>query len=248
MARKIGKKAAMVARATALTLVPSTKMVRCSAIIDIVNQPQAVQFSHVDYTEQQLATNNPQASYTQANTFSTKFWGCKQFADLYQYFTMAGFTYQWVPSVAFTWSGTIAMKVTDDPLDNANVTTVNNFINAPSSVITAVYAPSQVTTWRPQQSKKFCYGNTAIDVNQDPIVGSLSLLPFTQARMQSYGNLNIETFGITDPTGAAPSDTVVLGRVLMTAMLMYDTPMPIGNDRNVSATIYLPKIGAVPPP
>lgn len=216
------------ARMAALYRNPTMRNFRCGSVIDLKLGSTYLSLSHMDMASTQ-AVPLPDTQ----NTFSSRFWGCKQFGQLYQRYRLVRFSYQWVPSVAFTWSGSVAMKVVDDPLDATFLnSSMETYMNAPSSTISPIYAPSPISSWSPRDMvKKFCC-NTLTITQQDQqgagvIDNAFNVLPLTQARSTSYGTFVADTFGVTLPDGGVPDPSVILGRIVIVAELTYESPVPL---------------------
>jgi hypothetical protein len=217
-------------------------------------QGRSTCLSHVDATTYQSTARGPTADPVNpfiATNFSNLFWGCKQFADLYQRYRLTALHFQWVPSTAFTWSGTIAIKIVDDPLDALFVDNVNQFMNAPASIICPVNMPSAPTSWTPknQPVAKYCYNTYTLDSQsfQFTEATGYSTINLMNYRDLSYGYLVFNPFGVLDGQGNAPDPATTIGRIIITAEMTYSQPIPIGQNRNSEVGIYPPKITAPPP-
>jgi len=231
----------------ASALAPNSMRQRLVGVLDVTTAGIIFEFSHVDVTGYH---SNPLES-TNANNMNTHLWGAGKFAELFQHYQLTNFEYKYIPSVAYTWSGTTAIKYVNDPLDNSNGTTVNNFINAPSSFMTPIYLPAASGTVLTRQEKKFCFSSMmSVDPNQTGTDPYSEIIRLTQRRHQSYGYLHISTFGVTDPTGAAPSQSTIVGRVLLTLDVIYSSPIPLGQNTNTNVPIRLPFVASTttPPP
>jgi len=207
-----------------------------------------VELTHVDVKHIPLESSLPTSAETGHYTLASIFWGCDQMAQLYQKFTLLNVKYKYVPSVAYTWSGSVAAKIVTDPLDNGSSSTLNNFLNAPSSMLTPIYLPSQTMTYFPRQGTKMCYSTNTITSSGNQFAeGVVSPQEYLTSRQESYGKFQFMVFDPFQPDGSAPPDGTLVGRFILTATLRYIEPVPIGNTIKHKVAIYTPIIQPLPP-
>jgi len=225
---------------------PDYKPIKTMAIIDVQVNNGLLSLSHVDTATNRAAHPSdptfPSSQTDNAFTMAEVMWGCKQFAQLYQFFKIHKLTYQYIPTVAYTWTGTVAVRIVDDPTDATSTTAINEFVNAPSSMIAPVYAPSSVMTWVPSSGRKYCYSTTTFTQNltyENTATGSFE---FNQQRHESFGKLVFRGFDIKDASGADPAGTTTLGRLVVQMDISYQSPVPINQTTMESRSIYLPDV------
>lgn len=214
---------------------PNTKPVKITGIFDLTKNNTRLSLSHVDMFKGKNYGDDPAAYLDDFVTpnLTSVFWGTRQFAQLYQYYKILKISYQYIPAVAFTWTGTVAVKIADDPLDETYVENINQFVNAPSSMIVPVYAPSATMTYYPRAQKKYCYGTISLTkegTETFPLAG-VNIVEFQQARLEGYGNMRMVPFDVLDASGNPVGGDVVYGRLMITLEMVYDTPVPIDQAR-----------------
>lgn len=225
-----------VAMGYAMYKAPTRKAIRTMAAIDILNGINTLALAHPDVYTSTAGLNALDGTPVQS-TLATLMWGCKQMATLYQFFHIHRITYQWVPAVAFTWTGTVAAKIIDDAMDFSSNSTINQFMNAPSSMIVPVYAASSKQMYTPKPERKYCFGTYNVTPTFTANGAAMDVTKYMERRWESYGTFQVNTFDIKDPTGATPAGNLVLGRIIMTIDMSYDVPVPINQDTILTGQI-----------
>jgi hypothetical protein len=214
-------------------------------IIDLKVSPSSFHFTHVDANAASIT--DPLDAATSSFNMAKNLWGARQNASLYQFFRVNWISYQYVPVVSYTWTGTVASRVVNDPMDQAATNSgLTSYINAPSSFISPVYAPSSVMTWRPSQAKKYCFASITTDApDQANQPAHVSLQKHLTSRMESYGKLQHQGFDVKDASGATPSGDTVIGRLVIKMNVTYSSPVPLVATDMDNKTIYTLK--GIPP-
>lgn len=234
-------------RARAVQSLGRTNRITAMATVAVYADERDVIFSHVDpYAAQRFPTPVQNGSKV---TLASSFWGCKEMSKLYQKYRINSIGYRYIPNVAYTWSGMVAAKIVDDPMDHYDTDSTNHFLNAPSAMITPVYMPSQNMTYRPRSGDRYCYSTQTITsdtaVQTDGAVGAQEYLT---SRTESFGSLVIKAFEVYTPDGAVPPTNTLVGRLILTVDVTYMTPVPIGNDTTLRVPIYPVAIETPAPP
>jgi len=219
---------------------PNVKPTKCMAVLEVKAGSRGLLLSHVEYSA--ARATDPTEALATRDTLSSAFWGCKEFSNLYQYFNIANIQYQYMPSVPYTWGGNVAIKVIDDPLDESYQTTINQFVNAPSSLIVPVSSPSNVMRWAPRTGKKYCYSTYSLSQNSEYPTVAWNVLELNQSRSEGFGKLTISTFDLFDATGATPAIGTTVGKLIVTMNISYSSPIPINQTGMVRSPIYQPAL------